>query len=184
GIIDGDVIAERREVARHAQRGRPGADHGDALAVARFRRLRQAPGDVIVLVIGGDPLQAADGDRFRLDAPAPAGRLAGAVAGAAEDSRKDVGIPVHHIGVGIASGGYQADIFRHRRVRGAGPLAVDDLVKVVGIADVGRVHSPFGDITRRWATTGALGGNLLYRHSLPLSGNAIWNRRNVANFLT
>ena len=36
-VEHGDLVAERREVARDGQRGRPGADAGDALAV-RLRR--------------------------------------------------------------------------------------------------------------------------------------------------
>jgi len=35
----------------------------------------------------------------------------------------------------------QTDVFGNVGVCGAGPLAVDDLVKVVGIADVGWLHS-------------------------------------------
>src|SRR3546814_1125499 len=66
--------------------------------------------------------------------------VAGAVAGAAEDPGEDVGVPVHHVGVGMAAGGDQADVFGHRRVRRAGPLAVDDLVEGVGVADIGRLH--------------------------------------------
>ena len=128
-----DVIAERREIARHGQRGGPGADQRDALAVLRSRRLRQPRGDV-VLVVGGDALQAADRDRLVFDAAAPAGRLAGAVAGAAEHARKHVGLPVDHVGVGVTPCRDQADIFGHRRVRRAGPLAVDDFVEVVRVA--------------------------------------------------
>src|SRR3546814_3272697 len=40
----------------------------------------------------------------------------------------------------MAAGGDQADVFGHRRVRRAGPLAVDDLVEGVGVADIGRLH--------------------------------------------
>ena len=141
-VEDGDVVAERREVAGDGQRGRPGADERDALAVLRHRGLGQEARDV-VLVVGGDPLQPADRDRLGLDAAAPAGGLAGAVAGAAEDSRKDVRAPVDHIGVGVPPGRDEADVFRHRRVGRAGPLAIDDLVEVIGIADVGRGHRRF-----------------------------------------
>ena len=44
----------------------------------------------IVLVVGGDALQAADRHRLFLDAAAAARRLAGPVAGAAEDAGEDV----------------------------------------------------------------------------------------------
>ena len=69
-----------------------------------------------------------------LDPPAPAGGLARAVAGAPENAGEDVRIPVDHVGVGIAPVGDHADVFRHRRVRRARPLAIDDLVKIVGDA--------------------------------------------------
>ena len=48
--------------------------------------------------------------------------------------------PVQHVGVGETPLGNQTDIFRHVRVRRAGPLAVDDLVVVVGISGIGRFH--------------------------------------------
>jgi hypothetical protein len=105
-------------------------------------------GDV-VLVVGGDALQAADRDRFGLlglcflDPAAPAGGLAGPVAGAPEDAGKHVGFPVHHVGVGVATGGYQADVFGDGSVGGTGPLAVDYLVEVVGVTDIGSLQDPF-----------------------------------------
>jgi len=69
--------------------------------------------------------------------PAPsAGWLAGAVAGAAKNSGKDVALPVDHVGVGVSAGGDQADVFRHWSVRGAGPLAVNHFVEVVGLVDI------------------------------------------------
>src|SRR6185437_14293188 len=99
-----------------------------------------------VLLVGGDALEPANGYRlgflgdFLHTAP-PAGRLAGPVAGAPEHTGKDVGMPVDHIGVGITPRRDQPDIFRHRRVGWTGPLAIDDLVEVSGIADVGGLHS-------------------------------------------
>jgi hypothetical protein len=44
----------------------------------------------VVAMIGGDALEATDRDRFAVDATTPAGGLAGAVTGAAEDAREDV----------------------------------------------------------------------------------------------
>src|SRR5690606_30011766 len=101
----------------------------------------------VALVVGGHALEAADRDRLGLravvllDPPAPAGRLAGAVAGAAEDPREDVAVPVDHVGVGVAAGGDQADVLGDRRVRRAGPLAIDDPVEGVRIADIGWLQS-------------------------------------------
>ena len=102
-------------------------------------RLRQPVADV-VLVVGGDALEPADRDRLLLDAAAPAGRLAGAVAGASEDARKHIRMPVDHVGVAVAARRDQADIFGDRRVRRTGPLAIHDLVEIVRDRDIGGFH--------------------------------------------
>ena len=70
-------------------------------------------------------------------AAAPASRLARPVAGAAENAGEHVRGPVHHVGICVAARRDQADVFGNGRVGRAGPLAVDDLVKVVGVVDVG-----------------------------------------------
>ena len=139
GIEHGAVVAERGEIARHRERGWAAAHQRDALAVLR-RGLRQPAADV-VLEIGGDALQAADRDRLFLDAAAPAGRLARAVAGASENSRKHVRAPIDHVGVAVAAFGDQSDVFRNGRVGRAGPLAVDNFVKVVRRRNVCWFHS-------------------------------------------
>src|SRR3954452_5710090 len=95
----------------------------------------------VILEIGGDALQPADRHRRFLDAAAAARRLAWPVAGAAENSRKHIRFPVDHVGVAIAAFGDQADVFRHGRMRGAGPLAVDHFVKVIGCRNISRFHS-------------------------------------------
>ncbi len=133
------VIAERREVARDRERGGAAADQRDALAVLLDRRLRQAVADV-VLEVGGDALEAADRDRLLLDPAAPAGRLARPVAGAPEDARKHVRLPIDHVGVAVATRRDQSDVFGNRRVCRTGPLAVHDLVEVVRRRNVGRFH--------------------------------------------
>ena len=92
------------------------------------------------LAVGGDALQAADGDRLLLEASAPAGRLARPVAGATEDPGKDVGLPVDEIGALIVALRDSPDVFGDRRVSRAGPLAVDDFVEVIRILDVSRPH--------------------------------------------
>src|SRR5438067_1680459 len=95
----------------------------------------------IVFVVCCDALQAADGDGLRrlqafLDSAATACRLAWPIASAPEDSGKHVRLPIDHVGVAIASRSDQPDIFGHRRVRGTSPLAIDDLMKVIGILDI------------------------------------------------
>ncbi len=111
GIEHHAVIADRRQIARHGERGRAAADQRDALAVLARRRFRQPLLDV-VFVVGGDALQAADRHRLVLDAHAPAGRLAGAVAGAPENPRKHVRLPIDHVGVGVTPVRDQAGYIR------------------------------------------------------------------------
>lgn len=132
-------IAERREVARHGERGGAAADQRDALAVLALRLRRHARRDV-VLEVGGDALQAADRHRLFLDAAAPAGRLARSVAGAPEHARKHVGLPVDHVGVGIPPVCDQPDIFGNGCMRRAGILAVDHLVEVLRVGNVRTLH--------------------------------------------
>src|SRR5262249_61937061 len=102
----------------------------EAVAVLDGGRPGQAAGDV-VLELGGDALEPADRRRLLFDAPAPAGRLARPVAGAAENSGKHVGLPVDDVGVAVATRGDQPDVFGDRRVRRTRPLTIHDLVEVV-----------------------------------------------------
>jgi len=133
------LVAQRRQVAGDGQRGGAGADQRDPLAVGALGRTRQAMAD-IALVIGGDALQTADRHRLLFHPAAPAGGLAGAVAGAAKNAGEHVGLPVDHERVGVAAGGDQPDVLRDGRVGGTRPLAVDHLVEVIGITDVGRTQ--------------------------------------------
>src|ERR1700710_771453 len=95
----------------------------------------------VILEIGGDALQAADRNRRFLDAAAAARGLARTGAGATENSRKHIRFPVDHVGVAITAFGDQTDVFRHGRMRGAGPLAIDNFVKVIGCRNISRFHS-------------------------------------------
>ena len=115
-----------------------------------------------------------------LDAAAPAGRLAGTVAGASENSRKHVRAPIDHVGVAVAALGDQSDVFRNGRVGRAGPLAVDDFVEVVGRRNVCWFHSTprararSSQNSRRARVTSASGQVHPPRsdHKLP---NPLWN---------
>ena len=108
----------------------------------------------VALAVGGDALQAADRDRLFLHAAAPAGGLARAVAGAAENAGKDVRLPVDH------------DRRRHSRLRRSGgyipglacapgrPTGSQPLCESSRVAQVGRLHDagspcrPQADSTR------------------------------------
>ena len=88
--------------------------------------------------VGGHPLEPADGYGFvTLQPPAPAGGLAGTIAGAAQDAREDVGFPVEEVGLRVATLGDQPEVLGHIGVRRAGPLAVDHFMVVVRAGDVG-----------------------------------------------
>ena len=133
------VVAERSEVTRDGERGRAAAHERDALAVLDGGGLGQAVADV-VLVVGGDALEAADRHRLVLDAHAPARRFARTVAGAAEDSREHVGLPIDHVGVAVAAFRDQPDVLRDRRVRRTRPLTIHHLVEIVRVRNVGKFH--------------------------------------------
>jgi len=144
----GNLVAERRKVARDGERRRPGADARDLPAVFLRGGLWHLSLHV-ALVVGSDALQAADRHRFRLlavvflDAAAPAGRLARAVAGAAENSRKNVGVPVDHVGVVVTPCGDQPDVFGDWCMGRTGPLAIYDFVKILGRTDISRFQNSF-----------------------------------------
>ena len=145
-LEDRDFVPERHEVVGEGQRSGPGADARDALAVLLGGNLREEGAD-IVAEIGRDPLQPTDRHRLAVQAHAPAHRLAGAVAGPAQDSREDVRLPVEQVGLGVLPVGDEPDVLGDVGVRGTPPLTIDDAVVVVGVAGVGRFHgmesSPF-----------------------------------------
>src|SRR5262245_2387502 len=133
------AVAERCEIARDRQRGGAAAYERNALAVGYRRSLRQATADV-VLVVGGDPLEAADRNRILLDATAPAGRLARPVTGAPKHAGEHIGSPVDHVGVAVATSRDQSNVFRNGGVCWTGPLAIHDLVEVVRRPNVSILH--------------------------------------------
>src|SRR5271166_379166 len=138
-VEDDAIIAERRKVTRDCQRCRPAADQRNTLAVADGSRAGQAGTD-IVLEVRRNALQAADRNRLLFHADPPAGRLAWPVAGTPENSGKDIGFPIDHVGVAVAASGNQSDVFRDWGVSRTGPLTIHDLVEVVRCRNVGRFH--------------------------------------------
>ena len=138
-LVDHDLVAKWQQVVGDRERRWAGADECDALAVAVGDGLREIGADVIAQ-IGGDTLEAADGDGLTVDAATPTGGLAGAIAGSTQDAGKDIGLAVEQIRFRIPSLRNEPEVFRDVRVRGAGPLAVHHLVVVVGRADI-RVQS-------------------------------------------
>ena len=161
GFVNGDLITQRRQIARHRQRGGARADAGDALAVFLRRRFGHARGYAIFdFVVGGDALQAADGYRLGLGfavftgsnrfaqidvalfhaAPA-ARRFARAVTGASQDAGKHIRFPVDHVGIVVLARSDHADVFGNGRVRRAGVLTIDDFMKVLRVRNIGGFQS-------------------------------------------
>jgi len=134
-----DVITQWQQIIRHSERGTTRADECNLLAVLVLRRPRKSLADVVAMVCS-DSFQAADGDGFVFDPPAPAGRLTGPVTHTAKNAGKYIGFPIEHVGVSELALCDQADIARNVRMRGTRPLAVDDLVKVFRIGSIGWLH--------------------------------------------
>src|SRR5690242_11451106 len=104
------MITQRRKITGDGKGRRSRADNRNSLAI--WCHWPWHPMDDIVLEIGSDTLEPADCDWIFLDAAAPAGRLAGAVTGPAQNSWKDIRFPVDHVGVAVATLRNQPDIFR------------------------------------------------------------------------
>ena len=138
-VEDHAMVAKRGKIAGDGERGRAAADQGYAFAIFLGCGLWQTVANV-VFVVGRDSFQAANSHRLLLYACAPARWLAGAVARATENSRKDIRAPVDHVRVGIPAVCNQTDIFRDGRMCRASPLAVHHLVEVVRLRNVGILH--------------------------------------------
>ena len=92
------------------------------------------------LEVGGDSLQAANGDGRAIQAAAAAGGLARTVAGTAQDAGEHVGFPVDHVGISVLALRDQTYVLRNISVGRTGPLAVHDLVEVIGVPDIAGLH--------------------------------------------
>ena len=120
-------------------RSRPAANQGDFLAVLALRDFGQAIDDRI-FVVCGDPLESANGHRLFFNSAATAGGFAGAIAGASENAREHIGLPVDHVSVVVTLLGNQSNIFRDRCMRGTRVLAIDDLVEILRVTDISWFH--------------------------------------------
>src|SRR5262249_5197957 len=120
--------------------GRAGTDAGHAFAVLDLGYFWQRSTNLFFAVIRGDAFQAADRDGFLFDASASTGRLAGTIADASKDAGEDVRCAIDQVRFGVASLTNQANVFGNIGVSRTGPLAVDYLMEVVGVTNVGRLH--------------------------------------------
>ena len=133
------LVPQRHQVVADRQRSGSRPDQGDFLAVLLLGCDRQAVGDVAA-VIGGNAFQATNGHRLLVEPPAPAGRLARAVADAAENAGKHVAFAVDHVGIVEATLGDQANVFGDVGMGRAAPLAVHDLVEIIRIRSICALH--------------------------------------------
>ena len=105
-----------------------------------------------LLVVGGIPLESADGDRFGLrpvallHTAAAASRLTGSVAGATQHAREHIRDPIDQIGLGVPPLANQSNVFRNGGVRRASPLAINDPVVIVWVANIGGIQ----DVSPSW----------------------------------
>src|SRR5690606_20953354 len=98
------------------------------------------------LIVCGDPLEPTDGDRFLFHTAAATGGFARTVARPAQNAGKNVGVPIDHIGLGVAALGDQSYVLGYGCMCRAGVLAIDYLMEVFGIVNIGRFqlgHLPY-----------------------------------------
>jgi hypothetical protein len=95
----------------------------------------------IAFEISSDAFQSADRDRSAVQATPAACGFAWPVAGASQNGREHIGLPVDHIRLCVLALGDEANILRHVGVRRASPLAIDYLVEVIRVANVASLQN-------------------------------------------
>ena len=92
-------------------------------------------------MVGGDAFQAANRNWLVLNTTAPTGRFARSVANTAENAGKHIGFAVLHVGIGELALRDHANVGRHVGMCGAAPLAIDNLMEVVGVGRICGFHA-------------------------------------------
>jgi hypothetical protein len=98
-------------------------------------------GDV-VFEICGHSFEPANSHRLLFYPTSPAGWLARSVAGSTQNSRKNIRLPVDHIGLCIFASGNKSDVMRYWRVSRTCILTINYLVVILRIFDIGGLHTP------------------------------------------
>ncbi len=145
------VIAERAQIVGDGQRRTAGADQCDFLAVAVLRRPGQAVRDVISM-IRRNALQSTDGDRLILDAAAATSRFTRSIADATENAREYVRLAIFHVRIAELTLGDHANVRGNIGMGRTAPLAINDLVVVIGIRGICWLHrsqGPSASVDRR-----------------------------------
>jgi len=91
-------------------------------------------------MVRGHALQTADRNGLVFDAAAATRGLARPIADATENAWENVGFAIDEIGFGEASLSDEANVLGYIRMRGAGPLTIDDAMVIVRISGIGRFH--------------------------------------------
>ena len=86
-------------------------------------------------------LQATDRNGFVFDPTTTTCGLTGPVTNPTQYPRENIGFAVLHVRIGELPLGNHADIRGNIGVGGAAPLAIDNLVKVVGVGGICWLHS-------------------------------------------
>ena len=94
----------------------------------------------VTAIVCRHALQAADGHGLAIQASSAAGRLARPVTSAAQYPGKHIRLPVQHVRIRVAALRNQPNIFRNVCMGRASPLAVHNLVEVVGVTDIRPSH--------------------------------------------
>jgi hypothetical protein len=110
-------------------------------------------------VVGSNALESANGHGLwflsivLLDATAPTRWLARPVAGSTQDTGENIGHPIDHVGIAVATLTDQTDVLRNGGMSRTGPLAIDDLVEVRRMGNVDGLQICLLDplMPRNWA---------------------------------
>ncbi len=136
-----DFVAERHQVVRDGERGRPRADA--ARCACRFswlgilgRRSVMSPRRSAATRLRRQMATGLPSTRPRRQAGSQGrSQVRPRIAG------EHVRLPVEHVGVGVTALRDQADVLGNVGVGRTGPLAIDNFVEVVRVADVRGVHT-------------------------------------------
>src|SRR5687767_12035306 len=93
-----DFISQRCEVPGYSKRCRATSDQSDLPAIRCEGSLRNTIQN-ITFMIRSHPLEAANGNWFFFDAASAAGRFTWPVASTTQDSRKNIRLPIDHVGI-------------------------------------------------------------------------------------
>ena len=135
-------VSEGQQIPSNRQRGRPGTNQGNTLAIFFGGHMGQVRSD-IPFVVRCSAFEATNRHRRFLGANTPTGRLARTITRSPQYTGKHIGVPIEHVGFGITLLRNQADVLRNRRVCRTGVLAIDYFVKVVWIKNICWFHTCF-----------------------------------------